>query len=172
MSKEKFIRSTIREDELLAGLAEEAAELSQAALKYRRALTGYNPTPLAPKDARAALLEEIADVELYLSILGFYKDKRDINTLADHTRSKLTRWVKRLQDCPPKQDHIDVDDINVAKVLASIIKSEGKKKVDLSAEAGVHTNTIHRWLQGTSPSFFQLTWVLGALGKKLVIVDK
>jgi NTP pyrophosphatase (non-canonical NTP hydrolase) len=100
MNKEKFIRTTVPMDELLAGLAEEAAELAQAALKYRRSFTFANPTPTTPEDARAALLEEIADVELYLSILGFYKDKSDINALADHTRSKLARWVARLQEVP------------------------------------------------------------------------
>lgn len=97
MNKEKYIRTTVTMDELLAGLAEEAAELAQAALKYRRTLTRANPTPTTPEAARAAMLEEIADVELYLSIIGFYKDKSDINALADHTRDKLDRWVERLQ---------------------------------------------------------------------------
>lgn len=34
--------------ELLAGLAEEAAELTQAALKLRRCYDGTNPTPADP----------------------------------------------------------------------------------------------------------------------------
>lgn len=173
MTKEKIIRNTIREDELLAGLAEEAAELSQAALKYRRALTQYNPTPLAPKDARAALLEEIADVELYLSILGFYKDKSDLNALADHTRAKLDRWAKRVHDCPPMQDQMDIDAMTLPDVLNRIIKAGDLTKVELSAEAGVHINSIQRWLRSdNTPRFDQLAWVLDALGKKLVIVDK
>lgn len=97
MKKEKIIRAAIPTDELLAGLAEEAAELAQAALKYRRVMTHTNPTPVSAEEARGALLEEIADVELYLNILGFYKDKSDLNALADFTRAKLDRWVERLQ---------------------------------------------------------------------------
>lgn len=97
MKKEKIIRAAIPLDELLAGLAEEAAELAQAALKYRRSFTFVNPTPTTPEDARAALLEEIADVELYLSIIGFYKDKSDLSVLAEITLTKLERWVERLQ---------------------------------------------------------------------------
>jgi len=41
------IRKMLTEDELLCQLAEEAAELSQAALKLRRVLTGVNPTPVS-----------------------------------------------------------------------------------------------------------------------------
>ena len=48
----------------LAQLAEEAAELAQAALKLRRALDGTNPTPLRESEARAALAEERTDVSL------------------------------------------------------------------------------------------------------------
>lgn len=97
MKKEKLIRAAIPMDELLAGLAEEAAELGHAALKYRRVLTGTNPTPVSAEEAREALLEEIADVELYLSIIGFYKDKSDLSVLAEVTLTKLDRWVERLQ---------------------------------------------------------------------------
>ena len=97
MKKEKIIRAAIPMDELLAGLAEEAAELGHAALKYRRVMTGINPPPVSAEEARGALLEEIADVELYLSIIGFYKDKSDLSVLAEVTLTKLDRWVERLQ---------------------------------------------------------------------------
>ena len=50
--------------ELLAGLAEEAAELAQAALKLRRTLDGRNPTPVSTGDASRKLNEEFADVLL------------------------------------------------------------------------------------------------------------
>lgn len=52
------------EEEVLAQLAEEAAELAQAALKLRRVLDGTNPTPLSESKARAALAEERTDVSL------------------------------------------------------------------------------------------------------------
>ena len=77
--------------ELLAGLAEEAAELAQAALKLRRVYDGKNPTPCTLEDAQNHLLEEVADVNLYLA-------QMDINykTVDDIAMQKYERWVQRL----------------------------------------------------------------------------
>lgn len=77
--------------ELLAGLAEEAAELAQAALKYRRALDGSNPTPIDDDTAYEHLCEEIADVKLYASML-------DLNAryISEIMSKKLNRWENRL----------------------------------------------------------------------------
>ena len=49
------IKRHLPEEELLLQLAEECAELSQAALKLRRALTGINPTPITEDEARENL---------------------------------------------------------------------------------------------------------------------
>ena len=78
--------------ELLAGLAEEATELAQAALKLRRCYDGTNPTPADPDIQYECFLEEIGDVELYL-------DQMSINRhiIADYKAAKLERWQKRLE---------------------------------------------------------------------------
>lgn len=78
--------------ELLAGLAEEASELAQAALKLRRAYDGTNPTPVTEEDAYDALLEEIADVELYLDQLSINRQR-----IEEIKGVKAFRWVKRLE---------------------------------------------------------------------------
>ena len=77
--------------ELLAGLAEEAAELAQAALKLRRCYDGTNPTPADQDIQYECFLEEIGDVELYL-------DQMSINrkVIADYKAAKLERWQNRL----------------------------------------------------------------------------
>ena len=49
---------------LLEQLAEEWAELAQAALKMARKIRNENPTPKSRADCVANLQEEIADVEL------------------------------------------------------------------------------------------------------------
>ena len=79
--------------ELLAGLAEEAAELAQAALKLRRCYDGTNPTPADPDRQYECLLEEIGDVELYI-------DQLSINRLVinDYKAAKLERWKRRLKE--------------------------------------------------------------------------
>ena len=90
-----YIRSTLSIDELLCGLAEEAAELAQAALKYRRALTGSNPTPVSPKEAFNELLEEVADVMLYEDMLALYLDNAQLTLIR---RAKVKRWAERLRE--------------------------------------------------------------------------
>ena len=52
----------IGEPAMLEQLAEEAAELSQAALKLARVLRGENPTPVTKEAAWKHLVEEYTDV--------------------------------------------------------------------------------------------------------------
>ena len=87
-----IITERIPVTELLAGLAEEAAELAQAALKLRRCYDGTNPTPADADIQYERFLEEIGDVELYL-------DQLSINRMViqDYKAAKLERWVKRLE---------------------------------------------------------------------------
>ncbi len=89
-----FIREKMPQEELLAQLAEEAAELGHAALKLRRTYGNINPTPVAQDEALAALKEEIADVVLLTVVLGL--DDYTGEHLQTMT-AKLERWVQRLQ---------------------------------------------------------------------------
>ena len=77
--------------ELLAGLAEEASEMAQAALKLRRAYDQTNPTPVGEEDAYDDLMEEIADVELYLDQMSINRQR-----IEEIKGVKAFRWVKRL----------------------------------------------------------------------------
>ena len=79
-------------DELLAGLAEECAELSQAALKLRRVYTQINPTPIKEEQAEDDFYEEIADVLLYLEQIGYPKEY--VETVMN---TKRERWSKRME---------------------------------------------------------------------------
>ena len=82
------IKQHLLQDELLAQLAEECAELSQAALKLRRALTGINPTPVAADEARRNLGEEAADV---YNVLGLLLDAEDNAEIYEIIRRKKAR---------------------------------------------------------------------------------
>lgn len=90
----KKIKQHLPQDELLAQLAEECAELSQAALKLRRALTSINPTPVAADEARRNLVEEAADV---YNVLGLLLDAEDNAEIYSIIRRKKERWLKRLE---------------------------------------------------------------------------
>ena len=78
--------------ELLAGLAEECGELTQAALKLRRTFDQVNPTPVSNDVAIDKLYEEIADVLLYIDELKLCKE--DIDRIK---AQKKERWLKRLE---------------------------------------------------------------------------
>lgn len=94
MNLDEKIKQHLPQDELLAQLAEEAAELSQAALKLRRALTGINPTPVTVDEARKSLVEEAADV---YNVLGLLLDAEDNAEIYEIIRRKKARWLNRLE---------------------------------------------------------------------------
>lgn len=80
------------EDYLLRQLAEECAELAQAALKVIR--TRHGETPVTPEEARAKLLEEIADVIVMMDMVIDSDDEADaINEIMD---AKVERMLYRL----------------------------------------------------------------------------
>lgn len=92
----EYIREKLPTPELLAQLAEEAAELGHAALKLRRVYDGTNPTPKTYEQALDNLHEEIADVQLLLNILGLNTQDNKARRSAIMT-GKLARWTQRLK---------------------------------------------------------------------------
>lgn len=95
-----LIRSYLRDDEILAQMAEEAAELSQACLKLRRAIRQDNPTPVPQENAINDLAEEWADVALCMSLLG-KKYIPDPELVQRSISYKAQRWADRLQGISP-----------------------------------------------------------------------
>lgn len=106
MSKEKqieemndleYIRQRLAPSVALCQLAEEASELSQAALKLVRATGNGNPTPVSYDAAVDALYEEYADVNVAVTVvldrLGLGYDRLD-----DLEAGKIRRWAMRLRE--------------------------------------------------------------------------
>ena len=89
------IRERSDREDFLTQLAEECAELTQAALKYRRVLTGNSPTPVDEATAMMNMLEEIADVCLSAEMLLTDTDREHIRMIE---KSKILRWEKRLKE--------------------------------------------------------------------------
>ena len=85
---QEYILSVLNDHELLEQLAEEAAELSQAALKLIRA-SGYSNNPTPGTEQEANLEEELHDVLAVASLLAFI----DYN---DDENPKWKRWAERL----------------------------------------------------------------------------
>ena len=85
--------------DLLEQLAEESAELSQAALKLIRAQgMSQNPTPISEDEALDSLKEEANDVLIVLKVLGF------VDQSAVRDWHKLVRWAKRLQEANEEKE--------------------------------------------------------------------
>ena len=82
---------------VLEQLAEECSELAQASLKYARLLRGENPTPKTEQECLEALTEEIADVELCISIL-MIAGHVNSDTVMDTIDVKDKRWHERLRE--------------------------------------------------------------------------
>lgn len=78
-------------EDRLVQLAEEASELSQASCKLIRALRGQ--TPVTRAEAKAHLLEEIADV--FVSVFALDPDLVAIEAIA---RKKSKRWEERINE--------------------------------------------------------------------------
>lgn len=91
--------SDLPDRDLLEQLAEESAELSQAALKLIRAHgMSQNPTPISEDKALASLKEEANDVLIILVILGL-ADQSSV-----HDWRKLVRWAERIQEAEEKKE--------------------------------------------------------------------
>lgn len=78
----------------LEQLAEEAAELAQAALKLSRILRAENPTPATEENARKNLIEEIADVMVVVDSLA---DTRMLRDIGEKCTEKKDRWEQRMK---------------------------------------------------------------------------
>lgn len=99
MNDFEYIKGCVSREDLLLQLAEEAAELAQAALKLHRKIIGTNPTPKTFEECKSGLIEETADVDLCLNLLGMYQPE----PLAEYQRimaAKTTRWANRLKGNP------------------------------------------------------------------------
>ena len=92
----KYIQINLTERELLEQLAEEAAELGQAALKLIRAKElSNNPTPVDIDTAAANLLEEMKDVYLVFWLLYGWTPTKELDI---ESNPKLKRWAGRIKE--------------------------------------------------------------------------
>ena len=91
-----YITDSLSEEAIACQLAEECAELAQAALKLCRAVSGENPTPVRKDAAINKITEEYADVELAFNILSRKIGIRFGDVLKVYDE-KTERWALRLR---------------------------------------------------------------------------
>ena len=100
MTDLEYIAANLSDEDILCQIAEEAAELSKAALKLRRAITGTNPTPVTAEEAADNLIEEYGDV---VGAFRVYAKKSEIDTEVyelsnENIESKFYRWAQRIKE--------------------------------------------------------------------------
>ena len=84
-------------DDLLIQLTEETGELTKAAAKYNRVARGANSSPVSLQDARDALVEEIADVNVAAEAVR-RKMGISCDEIAEVEDAKIERWRRRLEN--------------------------------------------------------------------------
>lgn len=98
MTDLEYIAANLSDEDILCQIAEEAAELAQAALKLRRAITGTNPTPVSVDEALHNLHEEIIDVSLAEKVY-FEQNKYDlVGASGLIANGKAYRWAQRIKE--------------------------------------------------------------------------
>lgn len=107
MTDLEYIAENLSDEDILCQIAEEAAELSKAALKLRRALTGTNPTPVSVSEAQNNLIEEYGDVlGAFLVLASKYDSVNDINTAVNaNIDTKYQRWAERIKEAKENDTH-------------------------------------------------------------------
>lgn len=93
----KYVRDTLPTRDKLEQVAEEAAELSQAALKLIRAFgMSGNPTPTTSEQALEAFREEAQDLLCVLRLVFTDSAWERITNIDDYP--KYRRWTRRIKD--------------------------------------------------------------------------
>lgn len=85
------IKNAIPIADIYDQLAEEAAELAQAANKMARVLRGTNPTPKTEREAHSSVVEEYTDL---VNVAGNVLDIHPDWLVGEY---KLYRWAKRIE---------------------------------------------------------------------------
>ena len=95
-TKKDYITRSIGWEAMYTQLAEEAAELSQAALKVARIMHGTNPTPISLIEAKDMVREELTDVAHCATYLELGIDYEQI-------KSKEERWANRIANAQTRK---------------------------------------------------------------------
>lgn len=92
-----YIANNISELAVLIALAEEASELSKAAMKVARAKGLLdNPTPISVEQAEADLIEEYNDLLICVGVLN-KMPSLTICVDVDLRKRKCRRWAERIK---------------------------------------------------------------------------
>lgn len=95
-SKLSYIAAKVSQQSRLMQVAEEAAELIQAAAKRARIKAGDNPAAISKDQAIDNLIEENADVNNAIAALRL-DDVLPSGAVEEREREKIDRWYKRIK---------------------------------------------------------------------------
>ena len=102
MTDLEYIAENLSDEDILCQIAEDASEMSQAALKLRRAITQANPTPVSDEEAVDSIIEEYADTigafEIWAAKCGGDGVRLVGYDLAEIIDAKYARKVKQIKE--------------------------------------------------------------------------
>lgn len=142
------IMDYLGQSEILAQMAEEAAEVAQACLKLRRAIDQKNVTPTSLPEAIENLQEEWADLCLCKAALNDEYEPK-VEQVYAHMVRKAERWRNRLlgTDSPAIGDEIFMPDGNKAIAVFvntdSVFAIDGERFWHLSKDSVIKTGNTY-----------------------------
>lgn len=142
-------------------LAEEASELSQAALKMARLIEGRNPPRKTKEECILDLIEEVADVRNALSVLNDIACREHM--IEECMDRKMDRWVKGIRELypeveaapeavAPKHDALELDHATLSALKAVIHGCLKNKRLIDSGAVMYERGTNGDWLRVSSYS--------------------
>ena len=131
-----YINNNLSAPAILGQAAEEADELGKACLKLQRILMGENPTPVTEPEARASLIEEMADICCSMEALT---QKLGINFHANILPiipQKAERWAERIHEKLADVTDINVGDKKPMPLSYGAVKALNGEKVHICYMSG------------------------------------
>jgi len=131
-----YINDKLSAPAILGQAAEEANEFGKACLKLQRILMDENPTPVTEPEARAALVEEVADVYCSLEVLTRRFGIDYLGDIRPLAYEKAKRWTERIRKKLADVTDINVGDKKPMPLSYGAVKALNGEKVHICYMAG------------------------------------
>lgn len=149
MTDLQIISESLSDEEKWGQLAEEAAELSQAALKMQRLFMSMNKPRKTCAECINNVYEEIADILVCLDVLGISYSSVEINRIRREKEQRWARGIRRMKQMKePKPVGICACDYCGDAI------AEGEEYYAMPSGECLHEDCLFDWARG----FRKIEW--------------
>lgn len=149
MTDLQIISESLSDAEKWGQLAEEAAELSQAALKMQRIFMAMNKPRKTYEECISNVYEEIADILVCLDVLGISDSADEINRIRREKEQRWARGIRRMKQMKePKPVGICACDYCGDAI------ADGEEHYELPGGERLHEDCLFDW----ASAFKKIEW--------------